>query len=127
MKFQKRKPRWNLEKLLVQQQKAQDALEEKLGAVKCESGSVEVQRKSIKKCVLDRLAMSDLVGKVDSRARKPWITHEVIGKMDEQRKRRNDNNKELQNNRKLRNKWKRTTDKAKKEYLESTSDKIVEF
>jgi hypothetical protein len=83
VKFQKREPRWNLEKLLVQQQKAQDALEEKLGAVKCESGNVEVQRNSIKKCVLDRLAVSDLVGKVDSRARKPWITYELIGNMDE--------------------------------------------
>ena len=89
---------------------------------------MEVQRKSIKKCVLDRLAMSDLVGKVDSRARKPWmITHEVVGKMYEQRKRKNDKNEELQNYRKLRNKLKRTTDKAKKEYLESTSDKIMEF
>jgi hypothetical protein len=71
--------------------------------------------------------MSDLVGKVDSKARKPWITHEVIGKVDEQRKWKNDNNEELQNYRKLRNKLKRTTDKAKKEYLESTSDKIMEF
>ena len=88
---------------------------------------MEVQRKSIKKCVLDRLAMSDLVGKVDSGARKPRITHEVVGKMDEQRKWKNDKNEELQNYRKLRNKLKRTTDKAKKEYLESTSDKIVEF
>lgn len=68
-----------------------------LGAVKCEGGNVEMQRKSIKKCVLDRLAMNDLVGKVDSRARKPWITHGVMGKMDEQRKWKNDNNEELQN------------------------------
>jgi hypothetical protein len=27
--------------------------------------------------------MSDLVGKVDRRARKPWITQEMISKMDE--------------------------------------------
>jgi hypothetical protein len=51
----------------------------------------------------------------------------VIGKMEEQRKLKNDNNEELQNYIKLRNKLKRTTNKAKKEYLESTSDKIVEF
>jgi hypothetical protein len=47
--------------------------------------------------------------------------------MDEQRKWKNDKNEELQNYRKLRNKLKRTTDKAKKEYLESTADKIMEF
>jgi hypothetical protein len=27
--------------------------------------------------------MSDLVGKVERRARKPWITQEMISKMDE--------------------------------------------
>jgi len=112
---------------LKKKQKAQSALEEKLGAVKCESGNVDVQRKSIKKCVLDRLAMSVLVGKVDSRGRKPWITHEVIRKMDGQRKWKNYNNEELQNYRKLRNKLKITTDKAKKEYLESTSVMNMEF
>ena len=56
-----------------------------------------MQRKGIKKCVLDRLAMSDLVGKVDGRARKPWITREVEGKMDEERKWKNDKNEEPEN------------------------------
>jgi hypothetical protein len=59
----------------------QDALEEKLCAIECESGNVEVQWNSIKKCVLD--TVSDLVGKVERRARKPWITQEMICKMDE--------------------------------------------
>jgi len=43
-----------------------------------------VQRKNIKDCVLDTL--SDLVGKVETRARKPWITEEMISTMDERRK-----------------------------------------
>ena len=30
--------------------------------------------------------ISDLVGKVEKRARKPWITQEMISKMDERRK-----------------------------------------
>jgi hypothetical protein len=34
--------------------------------------------------VLDTI--SDLVGKVEKRARKPWITQEMISKMDERRK-----------------------------------------
>jgi len=46
-----------------------------------------VQWKNIKQCVLDTI--SDLVGKVEKRARKPWITQEMISKMDEQRKLKN--------------------------------------
>jgi hypothetical protein len=69
-----------------------DSLEEKLGVIKCESGNVEVQWNNIKKCVLD--AMSDLVGKVERKARKPWITQEMISKMDERRKLKNVNNEE---------------------------------
>jgi hypothetical protein len=50
----------------------QDTLEEKLGAIGCGSGNVEVQWYNIKKCVLDTI--SNLVGKVEKRTRKPWIT-----------------------------------------------------
>ena len=53
----------------------QNILEEKLGAIECESGNAEVQWKNIKECVLDTI--SDLVGKVEKRARKPWITQEM--------------------------------------------------
>jgi hypothetical protein len=60
------------------------ALEEKLGAIECESGSVEVYWNNITKCVLD--TMSDLVGQVDRKARKPCIIQEIINKMDERRK-----------------------------------------
>jgi hypothetical protein len=67
IKFQKRKPRWDLEKLHAQQEKVHDSLEEKLGTIKCESGTVEVQWNNIKKCVLD--TMSDLVGIIERRAR----------------------------------------------------------
>jgi hypothetical protein len=72
IRVQKRKPRWDLEKLYTQGQKVQDNLEEKLCAVGCDSGNVEVQWNNIKECVLDTI--SDLVGKVEKRARKPWIT-----------------------------------------------------
>jgi hypothetical protein len=37
---------------------------------------VEVQWNNITKCVLD--TTSDLIGKVDSKVRKPWITQEMI-------------------------------------------------
>jgi len=43
-----------------------------------------VQWNNIEECMLDTL--SDLVGKVEKRARKPWITQEMISKMYERRK-----------------------------------------
>ena len=69
IRFQNSRPRWDLEKLYAQKQSVQDTLEEKLGAIECENGNAEVQRKNIKECVLDTI--SDLVGKVEKRARKP--------------------------------------------------------
>jgi hypothetical protein len=67
----------------------QDTLEGKLDAIGCDSGYVEVQWNNIKESVLDTL--SALVGKVEKRARKPWITQEMISKMVERRKRKNVN------------------------------------
>jgi len=75
IRFQRSRPRWDLEKLYAQKQGAQDTLEEKLGVIVCESGNAGVQWKNIKKCVLDTI--SDLVGKVEKRARKPWITRKL--------------------------------------------------
>ena len=66
--------------------------------------------------------ISDLVGKVEKRARKPWITQEMISKTDERRKWKNVNNEEgTKNYRGLRNDLKRVTDNAKKEYLGNIS------
>ena len=62
----------------------QDILLENLGAVECESGNVKAWWNNIEKCVLD--TMRDLVRKVDRKARKPQIAHEMINKMDEQKK-----------------------------------------
>ena len=78
-----------MEKLYAQRQRVQDIVEEKLGAIECESGNAEVQWKNIKECVLD--SISDLVGKVEKRARKPWITQKMISKMDKRRKWKNFN------------------------------------
>ena len=72
--------------------------------------------------------LSDLFGKAERRARKPWIMHEMISKVDERRKRKNVNNEEGRKNcRPLRNELKRVTEKAKKKCLESTYDEIMEF
>jgi hypothetical protein len=80
-KLQKGKQRWDLEKLYVERQKMQDTLEEKLSATECESGNVEVQRNNLNKSVPD--TMGDLIGKVERKSRKPWITQEMINKENE--------------------------------------------
>jgi hypothetical protein len=47
IRFQKSRPRCDLEKLYDQRQRVQAILEEKLGAIECESGNAEVQWKNI--------------------------------------------------------------------------------
>jgi type I site-specific restriction endonuclease len=104
----------------------QDTLEGKLGANECDSGNVEVQWNNIKECVLDTL--SDLAGKIEKRARKPWITQEMINKMNERKRWNNVNTEEGRRNyRRLRNELKRATGNAKKKYLENICNEIMEF
>jgi hypothetical protein len=104
----------------------QDTLEEKLGAIGCESGNVEVQWNNIKECVLDTI--SDLIGKFEKRTKKPWITQGMISKMGERSKWKNVKTEEDRTNyRRLRNELKRATDNAKKECLENIHNEIMEF
>ena len=82
--------------------------------------------KNIKECVLNTI--SDLVGKVDKRFRKPWITQEMISKMDERRTWKNINTEEGRRNcTRLRNEQKTATRKTKKEYRENTCTEIMKF
>ena len=102
IRFQKSRPRWDLEKLCAQRRRVQNTLEGKLCAIECESGNAEVHWNNIKECMLD--TTSDLVGKVEKRAIKPWITQEMISKMGERRKWKCVNNEEGRRNyRRLRN------------------------
>jgi len=126
IRFQKSRPGWDLEKLYAPRQRVQDTLEEKLGAIECESGNAEEKWKNVKECVLDTI--SDLAGKVEKRARKPCITQEIISKMDERRKWKNVSTEEGRRNyRRLRNELKRATEKAKQGYIENTCTEIMEF
>jgi hypothetical protein len=85
IRFQISRPRRDLEKLYAERQRVQNILEEKLGAIECENGNDVVQWKNIKVIRLVKLRKykSVLVGKVEKRAMKPWITQEMITKMDE--------------------------------------------
>jgi len=54
--------------------------------------------------------ISDLVGKIEKRAKKPWITQEMISKMDERMKWKNVNTEDGRRNyRRLSNELKRAT------------------
>ena len=126
IRFKNSRPRWDLEKIHDQRHRVQDNLEAKLGAIECESGNAEMRWKNIKERVLDTI--SDLVGKVENRARKPWITQEMISKMDERGKWKNISTEEGRRNyRRLRKELKRVTEKAKKENLENACKEIMEF
>jgi hypothetical protein len=48
IRFQKSRPRWDLEKLYAQRQRVQDNLEGKFCAIEYESGNAEVQWNNIK-------------------------------------------------------------------------------
>jgi len=72
--------------------------------------------------------ISVLVGKVERRARKPWITQEMMSKMNERRKWKNVNIEDGRwNYWRMGNELKRATEKAKKEYLENMCKEIMEF
>ena len=104
----------------------QDTVEEKLGAIGCDSVNTDGQWNNIKECVLGTI--SDQVGKVEKRARKLWITQEIISKMDERRNLTNVNPEEGRKNyRRLRNELKSATDNTKKEYLKNICNKIIVF
>jgi len=63
--------------------------------------------------VLDTI--SDLAGKVEKRARKPWISQEMISKTDERRKLKNVNTEEGRRNyMRLRNELKRAIKRPKR-------------
>jgi len=115
-----------LEKLYAQRQKGKDTLEDKFGAIECESGNAEVQWKNIKECELDTISV--LVGKVEKRTRKQWITQEMISKTEERRKWKIVKIEEGRRiYRKLTKESKRSTEKAKKEYLENIRKEKIEF
>ena len=85
-----------------------------------------MQWKNIKKCASDTIG--DLVGKVEKRARKPWITQEMISKMNERKKWKNVNTEEGRRNyRRLKIELKRATEKARKEHLENICNEIMEI
>ena len=72
--------------------------------------------------------ISDLVGKVEKRARKPWITQEMISKMDERRKWKNVNIEEGRRNyRILRNELNDPQKRPKRNILRTHVERLWNF
>jgi hypothetical protein len=61
------------------------------------------------------------------RARKPWISKDVLRRMDECSERMSTMKKEERTTEKMRKTLKRARDKTKKKYLESVCDEVMEF
>jgi len=79
-----------------------------------------------RECVLD--TVSDLVGKVEKRARKPWITQEMISKMNERRKWKNVNTEEGRKKYSTpMNEMERATDNAEKNILKTYATTVWNF
>jgi predicted Fe-S protein YdhL (DUF1289 family) len=74
------------------------------------------------------MCVSDLVWKVEKRARKPWITQKMISKMDERRNWKNANTEEGRKvYRRLRKKLKRATNNAKRNILRTYVTRLWNF
>jgi hypothetical protein len=121
----KRKSKWNLDRLQSEREIVKAALEEKFSEanrVNSVEKSAESEWSSFKSVVLDVLGNN--IGKVEKKAKKPWITTEMMKKMEERRRYKNTN---IEKYKKLNNELRRETDKAKEKYLEEACEEIMEL
>ena len=68
--------------------------------------------------------LNNNVGRMEKTAKKPWVTAEMLKKMEERRKYKNTNPEKY---RKLKNELRRETDKAKEQYLEQACNEIMDL
>ena len=120
----RKKSKWDLEQMNNKASQVTQALEEKISGIIGKDVNLEQEWDEIKKCVKDTLINE--VGRQRKRAKKPWITQEMINKMEERRKWKNVNSEAgRQMYRKLNNQLRRITDEAKLNYLENKCDEIT--
>ena len=97
-------------------------MEQQFNEIQSENESAEVQWQNVKYVLLHTLKKE--VGREEKRARKPWITKEMLEKMEERRKCKNVNKEEY---RRLNNALRRETDRAKEKYMEEMCKEIEEL
>ncbi|XP_026467813.1 uncharacterized protein LOC113371400 [Ctenocephalides felis] len=117
----KKRQRWNLENPRNNKIVVRRDMETKFSVIKGRKEAVEKDWNEVKSVLLETL--EDNVGKLEKVARKPWITQEMIKKMDERRKYKNTDPRMY---RKMNNELRRETEKAKVKYMDKTCNKIME-
>ncbi|XP_026482140.1 craniofacial development protein 2-like [Ctenocephalides felis] len=108
----KKRQRWNLKNLRNNKIVVRREMETKLSGTNDREEAVEKDWKEVKSVLLETL--EDNVEKLEKVARKPWITQEMIKKMDERRKYKNTDPRMY---RKMNNELRRETEKAKVKYM----------
>ena len=118
--------KWNLE-ALNSTEKRDDYIKEVEEKINCEAETSENLWGHIKSTIVTS-AETHLGYVKKSSPKKPWITQEMINKMDERRKWKTDNSEEGQRMyKKLNNLLRRETDKAKQKWLKEQCEEIEEL
>ena len=119
----KRKPKWNLERIKSKENNVKEVMEQKFSQIGWNNRQREDNWGKVKETLLDIL--NNDIGKTEIVLRKPWITEAMVKKMEERRIAKTINIKEY---RKLNNKLRRETDKAKEvPYMEEICEEIMEL
>src|SRR6266576_1795586 len=120
-----RRKKWNLEKLKGKSQVVGEKIAER---IKTEGvASIEEQWKNIREGIKE--VVKEEIGFEEGRiAKKPWVTREMLEKMDERRKFKSRTDEEGKKRyRKLNNELRRETEKAREKWLEEECKEIEEL
>ena len=120
-------PRWDLEQIKQKKQIFAESVEEDLKTNSQHDQSINGSWNVLKDAILVN-ARKDLGFKNNNHARKPWVTTEMIAKMDERRKWKRQNTEEATREyKRLNNELRRETDKAKEKWWTEQCEEIEEL
>ena len=115
------KVKWNLEKFRGNTDEITSVMENKFKNLLLNNNLKEAWNE-VKKVLINTL--ENKVGRMERPIKKPWITNEMVRKMEERRTWKNKNEIKYKA---LNNALRRETDEAKKKYIESVCDEIMEL
>ncbi|XP_008484663.1 craniofacial development protein 2-like, partial [Diaphorina citri] len=129
LKHMKRRPtpkKWNTDKLKTDDAKPYTEEVEKSLVNQNRSDDIKEEWDLMKNTILNSL--ENHVGRSVQRSRKEWITQDILDKMEERRKWKNDGTEHGRNQyKKLNNELRRETDKAREKWMEEQCEKIEEL
>jgi len=127
LKRRRKKLQWNLQKLEAKVESFQNKVNEKIRDNNQSDVSIEGKWKILKNAVLE-VAKNEVGYRTGSEARKPWVTHEMIRKMDERRKWKNvSTDVGVKKYKQLNNELRRETDKAREDWWMEQSQNLDEL